>query len=126
MKLALGGLILLAAGTTACGPSRAQQVFSTPALGEQLSPGIDLVFPARLRANEPLEGRLVVTENSFLFESSLKDDASRRWDFRSIRALRKPNYREVVLEPFEGSGFIFEIVDPGIDDLQYKQILGRL
>ena len=122
----MGVLILLAGGTAACGPSRAQRVFSTPALGERLSPGSDLVYSARLRANEPIEGRLVVTGNSFLFESATGGDASRRWNFREVRAFRRPNPLEVVLEPYDGSGFVFEFADPGIDDREFTTVLGRI
>ncbi len=126
MRCAIAVFVLMALWLSACGPSRAERVYQVPALGERLSPGSDLVFPARLRSNEGVDGRLVVTESSFLFHSDVKEDASQRWEFRNVRALHRPNSNEIVIELFEGSGYIFELLEPGMADRDFKLVLGRV
>ena len=126
MRLSLGILILTAAClSTACGPSRSELAFSTPALGERLSPATDLIFPARLRSAEGVDGRLVVTAKEIIFDAGTNDN-SQRWELRNIRALRRSNENLIVVEPFENSGYIFELPDPGLPNRDYKILIGRL
>jgi hypothetical protein len=110
---------------SACGPSRAELAFSAPALNERLSPATDLVFPARLRSTEGVDGRLVVTTRNLIFDAGTSD-SSRRWELQDIRAVRRTNENLIVVEPFENSGYIFELSGTGLVERDYKLVLGRL
>jgi hypothetical protein len=126
MRIFLSISILIAACLcTACGPSRAELAFSAPALGERLSPGTDLIFPARLRSAEGVDGRLVVTAKDLIFDAGTSE-ASRRWELHSIRALKRNSENLIVVEPYENSGYIFEVPGPGLADRDYRIMLGRL
>lgn len=111
--------------TSACGPSRAEIAFSAPALGERLSPGIDLIIPARLRSTEGVDGRLVVTARDLIFDAGTSATSS-RWELHEIRALRRTSENLLVVEPFEKSGYIFELPGDGLPNRDYKILLGRL
>jgi hypothetical protein len=117
-------LVLTAAGlSTACGPSRTE--VATSALGERVLPANDVVLPARLRSTEGVDGRLVVTSHYLIFDAGA-NEASRRWQLRDIRAVRRTNENLIVVEPFEDSGYIFELPGDGLVDRDYKKVLGRL
>ena len=126
MRISLTILVLMASTLSmACGPSRAEIAFSAPALGERLSPGTDLIFPARLRSTQGVDGRLVITARDLIFDASTSD-ASHRWELQNIRALRRTNENLIVVEPFENSGYIFELPGDGLPNRDYKIVLGRL
>jgi hypothetical protein len=110
-----------------CGSSVREVYLGQPvALGQQLFLGRSLVYPARLRSNEKVAGRFIVTEDSIIFDAGPNENASHRWPFRDLRAVHRPTTNEVVIEPFEGSGYILELADAGLVDRDFRIVMGRL
>ena len=71
-------------------------------------------------------GRLVLTANSLAFESLSEVNDSRQWSLRDIKELRRKGPYELVIEPFDGAMYRFELPGSGMDNDQYKTLADRV
>lgn len=125
MRIAL--LLTLTLGLVGCGSSMHEYYLGPRvAFGQQLSIASALIYPAQLRANDKVDGRFIVTENSLIFDSQTNQNASQRWLLTEVRAIHRPTPNELVVEPFAGSGYMLELPGQGLIDRDYRIVVGRL
>ena len=90
--------------------------------------GEEMVFSARrkkwLRGNTA--GKLMITKDQVIFESTDNISDSRRWAFRDIKELKLKNPYELEIEPFDGNKYNLELVGQGMSSDQYRVLVDRV
>jgi hypothetical protein len=83
----------------------------------------DMSFQARRKKRfGGAEGRLVVTSERLIFESTDKISESRQWQFKDIKELKQGNPYELEIVPFRGDKYNLELLGTPMDTQQFRQL----
>lgn len=88
----------------------------------------ELVFSARRkkRFRSNTAGKLMITGEQVIFESTDNIADSRRWALRDIKELKLKNPYELDIEPFDGNKYSLELVGQGMSTDQYRILVDRV
>ena len=75
--------------------------------------------------NGDQRGKLIVRDDAVSFESLSDATPSRRWAYSDIKELTKDS-NEVKIEPYHGSKYEFQFVNPAMRDTVYNMLSDKI
>jgi hypothetical protein len=71
-------------------------------------------------------GRIVVTQDRFSYESVENAGHSRQWVLKDVKELKRDNPYEIKVTPFDGNEYAFKLVQKGMPSDEYHTIVNAI
>jgi hypothetical protein len=72
------------------------------------------------------QGRLIINETDFGFESVTDVNHSRRWEYADIKEIEQDGIYKLTVTPFVGNQYNLEFIGKGLDRRTYNQVVDRV